>query len=221
MQKQSMTPAELGTTPTDHEIDIDHELTRGFAARLIRTKAKQLVGKAGFTRSDVPDLEQEMKVRIWTRFSQFDAEKAHWNAFVTTVVERHVATILEAARRSKRDGATVSLSELVEDDDHELVELADIIGPEDRESLTGRFVDTDENLADLRMEVADFLESLPGDLRRLCELLKTHSVAGAARRLKIPRTTASSMVTHLRQRCIEAGFEDFLPKPSSVRDETR
>lgn len=222
MQEQSHAPAEAATT-ADHDVDIDHELTKGFAAKLIRRKAKQLAARAGFTKADRQDLEQEMKLRVWQRLPQFDPAKAHWNAFVTTVVERHAATILQRARRTKRfeDNPHVSLSELVEDCDNVLVELAETIGPQHKELLTGRYVDTAENLSDLKLEVEEVIAALPDDLRRLCELLKFHNVKDAAREMGIPRTTASSMVARLRAIFIEAGFEDFLPDSSSRREETR
>lgn len=222
MPEQSHAPAEAATT-ADHDVDIDHELTKGFAAKLIRRKAKQLAARAGFTKADRQDLEQEMKLRVWQRLPQFDPSKAHWNAFVTTVVERHAATILQRARRTKRfeDNPHVSLSELVEDCDNVLAELAETIGPQHKELLTGRYVDTAENLSDLKLEVEEVVAALPDDLRQLCELLKFHNVKDAAREMGIPRTTASSMVARLRAIFIEAGFEDFLPDSSSRREETR
>jgi len=223
MQAQSHAPAVVAAAPADRHVDIDHELTKGFTARLISVKAKQLLGRAGFTKADRKDLEQEMKLHVWMRFPKFDPAKAHWNAFVTTVVERHVATILQRARRIKRlEGAMpVSLSELVEDCDNELIELGETVGPEHKEFLTGRYVETAENLSDIRLEVAEVIAGLPDDLRRLCELLKFHNVKEAAREMGIPRTTASSMVARLRAIFVEAGFEDFLPDSSSRGGETR
>ncbi len=211
MQKPSQQPIPpetiAGADVNNHGIDIEQELTSGFAAKLIRRKAKQLVGRAGFTRSDRADLEQEMKLRVWQRFGRFDPRIAHWNAFVTTIVERHVATILQAARRKKRlEGETLtSLSELVEDCDSELVELGETISPEQKEPLMGCYVATGEEQCALKLDVADVMANLPDDLRELCELLKFHNVKDAAREMGIPRTTASSMVSRLRQIFVDAG----------------
>ena len=77
-------PAPATTADT---VDIDHELTRGFAAQLIRRKAKQIARRFAFKSLDRQELEQEMRLRLWTRFWKFDPEKAHWNAFATTVIE--------------------------------------------------------------------------------------------------------------------------------------
>ena len=75
-------------------VDLTQELTTGFAARLIRRKAKQIVGKAYLTPSDRPEVEHILTMRLLERLSKFDPEKAHWNAFVTVVIEKHVATVL-------------------------------------------------------------------------------------------------------------------------------
>lgn len=220
----SLAQERFGMSDVKHEgIDLQQELTKGFAAKLIRRKAKQLVGLAGFTRSDREDLEQEMKLRIWQRFEQFDPQKAHWNAFVTTIVERHVATILEKARRIKRREGEVltSLNEWVVDSDGHLDQLGDTLGSELKEALTGRWGDTSKNLIDLEVDITELTAGLPGDLRELCELLKIHTVKDAARKMGIPRTTASSMVSRLRQIFLEAGFGEFFQDSSSRRGETR
>ena len=223
MPEQLHAPAGTAAATADHHVDIDHELTKGFAAKLIRRKAKQVAGRAGFSTADREDLEQEMKLRVWQRLPQFDPSKAHWNAFVTTIVERHVATILQGARRTRRfeDNAHVSLSELVEDDGRELVELGEMIAPQHKEHLTGRYVETAQNLSDLKLDLEDVIAGLPDDLRRLCELLKFHNVKDAAREMGIPRTTASSMVSRLREIFIAAGFGEFPCELSSRGDETR
>ncbi|MFQ5734292.1 MAG: sigma factor [Planctomycetaceae bacterium] len=220
---ESVHRREVTNHEVDREIDIDHELTKGFASRAIALKAKQLIGRAGFTKADREDLQQEMKLRIWQRLAQFDPTKAHWNAFVVTVVERHAATILQRARRQKRLGGDtpVSLSELVEDCDNEIVELADTIGPQHRENTTGRWVDGFENQVDLKITVDELLATLPKDLRRLCTLLKSYNVQDSAARMGVHRTTAFRMLCEIRSIFLAAGFEDFLPNCATRDDETR
>jgi len=206
-----------------HGIDIDRELKKGFAVRFIRHKVKQLIHRAGFTETDRYDLEQEMKLRVWLRFPKFDPAKATWQAFVTTIVERHVATILQKARRLKRrEGEPpVSLSELEEDFDNELVELSETIGPQHRENVTGRWVDGFENQVDLNISVEELLARMPARLRRLCELLKTYNVEECARRLRVHRCTVFKMLGQVRQTFIYAGFENFLPYGAARDGETR
>ena len=111
-------------------IDLERELTTGFAAHLIRQKAKQLIRRPEFAKSDQPDLEQELSLRVIEAFPKFDPEVAHWNAFVTTIVERNVASILEfetAEKRCSEEGIE-SLNTLVTDSDGNLVQRAQTIG---------------------------------------------------------------------------------------------
>jgi len=193
----------------DANVDIDRELIDGFAARLIRRKARQLVRQPGYKSSDQPDLEQEMKLRVWLRFAQFDPAKAHWHAFVTTVIERHTATLAQLNSRQKRREATptVSLSEPNEDGEEGWGELWEILGAEHREGITGRYVAHDQQQVDLRLDMRKLISRLPEDLRELCELLKYYNPTEAAKLLKVPRTTVVAMVDRIREHFEFSGFQ--------------
>ena len=52
-----------------------------YAVRIIKHKARQLVGRAGFTESDREDLEQEMMLDLLRRLPKFDPKRA--GQFVT------------------------------------------------------------------------------------------------------------------------------------------
>ncbi len=73
-------------------VDVACDLVSGFAHRFIRFKVRQLIGRHGFTRSDRDDLEQELRLAVWQRRSQFDPRVADWGCWLSTVVERHIAT---------------------------------------------------------------------------------------------------------------------------------
>jgi hypothetical protein len=192
-------------------IDLERELTEGFAARLIREKARQLIRRPEFTRSDLPDLEQEITLHVLQRFEKFDADIAHWNAFVTTLVEHCVASMLEHRSAAKRDESDcVSLSVMVEDGDGRLVEMSQQIGPQHREAVTGRRDRDPADLADLRSDVATVLARLTPEERELCERLKTESLSAIARDKGVPRMTLAYAVQKLRQTFADAGLNDFL-----------
>jgi len=53
------TPAAPHKSQAGPGIDIGRELTKGFAAGLIREKSKQIARRAGFSKSDVDDLQQQ------------------------------------------------------------------------------------------------------------------------------------------------------------------
>jgi len=203
-------PAEA--TLDGQKVDIEHELTKGFAARLIAKKAKQLVRQFGFKKSDREDLMQEMRLRVWKGFQKFDATKAHWNAFVTTIIERQVATIIEATCRLKRnegeypDSLDVLLAQCQEDDAEE---SDDGLTPRETERFTGRDLETDQKLSVLKLDVDDVIASLPDDLRELCEHLKFYDITETAEQMGVPRTTVHSRLARLKEVFAKNGFEDF------------
>lgn len=182
-------------------IDLEYELTQGFAARLIAQKTRQLVRRPEFSKSDRNDLRQELTIRLLERYEKFDPEVAHWNVFVTTVVERHVATILERQSASKRlDGhEIVSLGILVTNDDGALIELAQQLGSQHRERVTGYVSTPDEELTDAQFDAQTILERLPPPLQELAEQLLTHTVSELARELKIARSTLDDHVEKIRE----------------------
>ena len=98
----------------------DEPIIDQFTARLIRRKAHQLVGRAGFTRSDREDIEQELRLKILKHFSSYDPQQGHRHAFVTAVVERHAANLLRNKQAEKRDHRRVrSLNVAIADEEDE------------------------------------------------------------------------------------------------------
>jgi RNA polymerase sigma-70 factor (ECF subfamily) len=182
-----------------------------FAANLIRCKARQLVGKAGFTRSDQEDIEQELTLRLLRRASAFDPGQAHWNVFVTTVVERCAASLLRDRRAEKRDHRrTTSLHQPLEIDDEGQVEVAAVIGQDGHDRRLGRVSRADREHKELEIDLSAVLGRLPQDQRDLAERLKLASVSQVARDLNLPRTTLLRRMERLRRRFEKALLRDYL-----------
>ena len=76
-----------------------------YARSVIRKKARQLIGKYGFTHDDREDLEQEMILDLLVRLPKFDPEKACLNTFVARIVDRKVSTMI---RRQQAGSATTA-----------------------------------------------------------------------------------------------------------------
>jgi RNA polymerase sigma factor (sigma-70 family) len=76
-----------------------------------------LVGKHGFTRADVEDLEQELALQVWQRLQQAeDVDDPH--AFAATVIKNCLVSYLRQHKAQKRQlPGTVSLDSLVDDPD--------------------------------------------------------------------------------------------------------
>lgn len=182
-----------------------------FEFGIVKRKVRQIVGRAGYTRQDKEDLEQELLTRLLQGLRSFDPDVAHRKSFVTAIVERAVATILRDAEAQKRDHRRISsLQRLVDLTDEGPTELAETIGDREYNGRRCRDPRSDEDLAQLVTDLAEVIDSMPGELRDLAERMKTQSISAIAREIGVPRTTLNDAVRRLRQRFEQAGLRDYL-----------
>ena len=193
-------------------VDLAHELTEGFAARFIRYKVARLVDRTTIRSSDADDMEQELKLHLVRRFSQFDPALSRWNSFVVTVVERYILTFL-VMRRRRRNLRFAPLEEFV-DADSEPSDVDRTVAIGKRHS-TSNAHDPRRQL-DLALDVRHVLSCLPERTRRLCERLMIDSLAEVARQLQMPRTTLHGHILLLRNGFTTA-FEEKRKKVPSLR----
>ncbi len=193
-------------TQRDGQVVIDR-----FIRDLVRRKARQLVGKAGFTRSDREDIEQELYLKLLKAARLFDPTQAHWHSFATAVIERHTASLLRDKRAEKRDSRCVcSLDVVVTEDEEGPVQLGETIGQDEYDNRRGRWPRQEQELFELAQDVADVIAGLPAELRELAEALKTESLSEIARRTGVARSTLNARVQQLRERLERAGLKNYL-----------
>lgn len=183
--------------------DRSHTGINGYAARLIKFKARQLSRRSGFSRTDRQDLEQELWVDLLDRLPRYDANKASLNTFIARVVERKVISILRyhfAEMRSPgREEA--SLNDPVLDCDGRVV---------DRHQTTPEASSVPQRLRELQRDVADVL-ARASDLHRVIALgLATGTINSVAGELGIPRSAVERHVAELLDLCDDAGLRDYL-----------
>ncbi|MCX7701184.1 MAG: sigma-70 family RNA polymerase sigma factor [Gemmataceae bacterium] len=203
-QPSASSSAKASASATPRHLD-------AFARRLIRRKARQLIGRAGFTQSDHADLEQELSLKLLKQLTAFDPAAAPWHAFVTTLIERHAASLLRHKQAEKRDHRRIASLHLpIETPDHGPVELAETVSRRGQDARLGRESRSDEERAQLAADVADVLLNLPEDLQDLAERLKHASVSQVARDLGLPRTTLLRRLEPLRRTFEDKGLRDDL-----------
>lgn len=182
-----------------------------FEHGIVRRKVRQLIGSYGFEEQDRESLEQELLLRILQGMRRYDQSQAHRNAFVTTIVERSVATLIRDKCAGKRDHRRIgSLHSLVKCADGGKTEIAETIGQESYDARRGRAPRGAETLFELTNDVQNCLTKLPRELRELAESLKQKSVSQIAREMGIPRTTLRERVRQLRERFESEGMRLYL-----------
>jgi len=184
-----------------------------YAARVIRHKARHLVGTAGFTESDRDDLEQEMMLDVITRLPKFDANKGTPKTFVARIIERKISKLIRHRTSDMRDyhREAFSLNESIEDGDGGSIERGDLVSRESIDPVVATHSRTGADEMALLLDLKTVLAGLPDHLRRLCEVLKTGTtISDAARELGVPRTTLHDHVTKLRSLFEDAGLREYL-----------
>ncbi len=147
-----------------------------YAKRLIHHKAKELIGRYGFTRSDQEDIEQELTLRLIGRWRYYDPARGRPATFYKVVVARGIASILEHRRAPTRTPPSpiVSLSRRSWGEYGTEAELADLVPGRNRSR---------SDQSDLRIDLAKALDGLPATSARC---------ATSSRRAALPRSPASS-----------------------------
>lgn len=183
-----------------------------YAVRIIRYKARQLVGRVGFIESDRQDLEQEMVFDLLRRLPKFKPERAQRNTFIARVVEHKVATIIEAQKAGMRDYrlCSCSLNDRFENEEGGSVERIDTINQDDYLQRTGKLSRPISDLRGLSIDVRSAVEKLPPELRELCKRLQVESVTEISRDTGIPRGTIYESIKKLRTLFEDAGLKDYL-----------
>lgn len=183
-----------------------------YAVRIIKYKARQLVGRVGFTESDRQDLEQEMVFDLLRRLPKFKPERAQRNTFIARVVEHKVATIIEAQKAGMRDYrlCSCSLNDRFENEEGGSVERIDTINQDDYLQRTGKLSRPISDLRGLSIDVRSAVEKLPPELRELCKRLQIESVTDISRDTGIPRGTIYESIKKLRTLFEDAGLKDYL-----------
>jgi RNA polymerase sigma-70 factor (ECF subfamily) len=187
-----------------------------YAVRLIKHKARQLVGRAGFVEADRHDLEQDLVIDVLRRLPRFDPAIAKRETFIARIVEHHVATIVESQKAGIRDyrQRAGSLDERREEDDGSSADGPPVLDEKEyvRETLTS--AQRDEDLHALRLDLEKVLSELPGDgsvdLRALCVRLQTSTVSDVSRETGVPRGTVYEAIGKLRTRFERAGLSVYL-----------
>ena len=169
-----------------------------YAVEIIRFKARQLVGQAGFTVADRDDLEQELILDLLGRLPKYDPKRGKLTTFIARIVEHKIANLIARQRASKRDyrRSTCSLNDSLDQEDY-LVRL----GVEPK---------PDDQLSELTLDVAAVVDSLPPELRELCRRLGTETVSEISRDQGVSRPTLYKSVNGLREIFMDAGLKDYL-----------
>src|SRR6267142_2619464 len=142
------------------------------AIRLIRIKARQLIGRYGFRPDEVEDIQQILILDCLRRISRFDTCLGSSRKFICTLVNHAVANLIESQKslRSGHGFRHYSLSAPRDDSNPNSHELANIISDDGDHCCAGRQPRSIEHDLNLHLDVERAVAALPAELRRICQL---------------------------------------------------
>lgn len=184
-----------------------------YALQVVRCKAMQLVGKAGYRQNDLEDIKQELIVHLLERLPRFDPAKASYNTFVARVVERKISNLLRDRQAEMRDHRreVCSLNEEIDTGEEEPKQRLATLDQDEQDIRTGKYRRPAAERGDLRLDVQQVLADLPPDLRRAAQLLQSLPVAQVAREMGVPHATFYDRhLKRLREAFAAKGLADYL-----------
>jgi hypothetical protein len=162
-----------------------------FPEPLIRQAANSIIGRYRLTRSDLPDIEQYIRLRIVQGWVRYDPKIAQANTFADRLVWAALATFIRDHTRGKRDPRRVDGS----------------LDSCSNEPSTTRHDHAHEVL---RLDTKLALEQLEPDDLRYAEAIKDYGPYQAAKRVGLTRRKAESALRRIRSVFEAAGMRCYV-----------
>jgi RNA polymerase sigma-70 factor (ECF subfamily) len=173
------------------------------AEKIIRLKARILVGLFGFTEHDLPDIQQELFLELYKTIGSFDPEKSQETTFITRVIESKIFDMIKQRQAQCRDWRKCQYSL------NQTVTMPEVGVIEKIETL--EFEPESDPM--LVLDVNLLIERLPPELRKFCLLLKHYGISEALEEFPIPQSVFFRKLYALRKIFQQAGLDEkFLSK---------
>lgn len=183
-----------------------------FVLTVIRRRVLLLIRAPFFHESEVDDLVQEIHLRLMRSIKSYDPALGHPYPFLCTAIQRITSKIFRERSTHKRQTiGTCSLSEVVHGADGESCELYQLLRQEDQDRrICRKTARSDEERANLRMDLSRVIEELPPNCQEIVRRLGTQNVSEISRDMGIPRTTINDWLRQIRKKFEDAGLSSYL-----------
>jgi len=183
-----------------------------YARTLIRVKARQIVRRPGFSRSDTDDVEQDLFLHLLNQIRQFDPSRGSLNTFIARVVDSAVAMLVRERGRNKRAPATgviQSLEVMVDQTDGPPSPLGATLSQDDAQRRTGVDAKSHIDLFELAHDIAHLIDALPPELQMVCRTRMDRSRAATQQELGLSRRKYDAAIKQIRERLAQGGFGEI------------
>ncbi|MBN2583216.1 MAG: sigma-70 family RNA polymerase sigma factor [Planctomycetes bacterium] len=193
---------------TNQSSSRDALVSHPFTVNLIRIKARQLCRRSDFSRSDLDDLQQEMRLYLLEKAHLFDAVRGNLEAFVTRTVGTWVAMQLRYRNRTKRRESfkALSLERTPVEYEGGTTSLGAVLLEEDGRRLSRTYPISDIERFELHEAMAHALQNLTSEDRAIIAHVAEHGVASAAREFDVSRRQVLNAMARARESFEKSGL---------------
>jgi RNA polymerase sigma-70 factor (ECF subfamily) len=187
-----------------------------YAVRLIKHKAWQLVGRAGFTKADREDIEQDLTVDLLHRLPQFNPDRGSLHTFIARVVDNGVRRLIEHRAAPMRDyrSCPFSLNDRIQGDEGEQAERGEQVDENTYLESIGQPAGPLANKVALQIDLEHLLTTLTPELRDLwARVADGQNFTEISRETGIPRGTLYDRMKQLRGLAERVGMRVYLESP--------
>ena len=178
------------------------------AVSSIRYHAQRLARSNTVPGMDIRDYEQHLALQLLRRSNRYDDRRASFATFADRVVRSQSASLASPTEARSHDRVMLSLDDILsncanEDDGtfHDLISVD--------QTISSMHDSAPNDLADLHVDLARFIESLPPALRRCLVWLAAGGVE-AAMRDGLHRSSFFEACGRLRARAVAYGLAEYL-----------
>ncbi len=184
-----------------------------YARTLIRVKARQLVRRPGFNRSETGDIENDLLLHLINQAKQFDPGRGSINTFIARVVDSAVAMLVRERRREKRTPETgivvQSLEVMIDQADGPPAPLGATLSQADAERRTGGESMSGIDLFELADDVAHLIDALPPELQAVCRARMNRNRSETESDLGLSRRNYDAAIELIREHFARGGFGEI------------
>lgn len=183
-----------------------------YAMKRTHFKARQVIGKNGFTEDDFDDLRQDLLADLLKRLPKFNADRAGVKTFICRLIDNRIASLIKRRQSACRDYRRneCSLDDWVHDESGTWVRRGTTITEDQALGHAGRAVHSRQEQVELAIDTSYLLDGLPEDLRDLCLRLQVRTVLEISRETGIPRDRIYERIKALRRTFRSADMHHYL-----------
>lgn len=178
----------------------------------IRAATKRILYAGEILKHERQDIEQELAVTLWKESRKFKSRQSSWASFSYLVLEKHLRKIMRHRTQPTaryRNFQAISLNTPLPDaeDSDAVSELIEQVNSDGL--LEDGTSPTEPEQILLKMDMDEFMNQLPENLRKICDLLKIMRIRDVSKILKISRTTLYKRINEIKKEMNDRGLTSY------------